>query len=100
MSASQEVVLSSVEQYCSEVSCLPIRTRSEERELVRRARSGDREAKEALLQGCLRYVAFVASRYACYMEHDAYLVQDQAACCVRGSTCSQPKWSHTRWMTS
>jgi DNA-directed RNA polymerase sigma subunit (sigma70/sigma32) len=73
MSASQEVVLSSVEQYCSEVSRLPIRTRGEERELVRRARFGDRQAKEALVQGCLRYVAFVASRYVCYMEHDAYL---------------------------
>jgi len=73
MSASQDIVLSSVEQYCSEVSRLPILTRSEERELVHRARSGDRQAKEALLQGCLRYVAFVASRYACYMEHDAYL---------------------------
>lgn len=28
------------------------------------------------------------------------LVQDQETCCVRGSSCSQPKWSHTRWITS
>ena len=73
MLSDQEFTLTSVEQYLSEVASLPILSRGEEAELVRRARLGERQAREALLQGCLRYVAFVASRYACYMEHDAYL---------------------------
>ena len=73
MSASQDIVLSSVEQYCSEVARLPILTRCEEAELVRRARLGDVQAKEALLHSCLRYVASVTSRYSCYLEHEEYL---------------------------
>ena len=35
-----------------------------------------------------------------YYGGSELLVHIQAACCVRGSTCSHPKWSHTRWMTS
>jgi len=34
---------------------------------------GDERAKEALLQGCLRYVAYITSRYSCYLEHEEYL---------------------------
>ena len=52
MSSVQGVVLSSVEQYRSEVLRLPRLTRSEECELVYRARSGDKQAKEALIQSC------------------------------------------------
>jgi len=73
MSSDQEVMLSSVEQYRSEVLRLPRLTRSEECELVRLARSGDEQAKETLLQSCLRYVASVAYRYTCYAQHDEYL---------------------------
>lgn len=73
MSSLEAIVLTSVEQYHSEVLRLPRLTRSEERELVRRARSGDKQAKDELIQSCLRYVAFVASRYARLLEHDDYL---------------------------
>jgi len=73
MLADQESTLTSVEQYLSEVSRLPILSRGEEAELVRRARLGDSKAKEELLQSCLRYVAFVTSRYTCYLEHEEYL---------------------------
>lgn len=73
MSSDQEIVLSSVEQYRSEVLRLPRLTRSEESKLVYRARNGDTQAKEALIQSCLGYVACVACRYVCYMQHDDYL---------------------------
>ena len=73
MSSDQEIVLSSVEQYRSEILRLPRLTRSEESELVYRARNGDAQAKEALIQSCLGYVASVAYRYLCYMQHDQYL---------------------------
>ena len=73
MSSIQGVVLSSVEQYRSEVLRLPRLTRSEESELVNRARNGDTQAKEALIQSCLGYVACVAYRYVCYLQHDDYL---------------------------
>jgi DNA-directed RNA polymerase sigma subunit (sigma70/sigma32) len=73
MSSGQEMVLSTVEQYRSEVLRLPSLTRSEECELVQRARNGDQQAKDALLQSCLRYVATVAYSYTCYVQHDDYL---------------------------
>ena len=73
MLSDQTVTLTSVEQYRSEVLRLPRLTRSEEEELVCRARLGDRQAKEELLQSCLRYVASVAYRYVCYLQHDDYL---------------------------
>ena len=73
MSSIQGVVLSSVEQYRSEVLRLPRLTRSEESELVCRARQGDKQAKETLIQSCLGYVACVAYRYTCYVQHDDYL---------------------------
>ncbi len=73
MLANHESTLTSVEQYLSEVSRLPILSRGEEAEVVRRARLGDKKAKEELLQSCLRYVAFVTSRYTCYLEHEEYL---------------------------
>jgi DNA-directed RNA polymerase sigma subunit (sigma70/sigma32) len=73
MSSIQGVVLSSVEQYRSEMLRLPRLTRSEESELVYRARNGNEQAKEALLQSCLRYVASIAYRYMCYVQHDEYL---------------------------
>jgi DNA-directed RNA polymerase sigma subunit (sigma70/sigma32) len=73
MSSIQGVVLSSVEQYRSEVLRLPRLTRSEESELVYRARQGDKQAKDELVHSCLRYVCVVASRYVCYVQHEEYL---------------------------
>ena len=73
MLSDQEFTLSSVEQYLSDIASLPVLSRDEEAELVRRACSGERQAKEALLQSCLRYVAFITSRYSCYLEHEEYL---------------------------
>ncbi len=73
MLSGQELTLTSVEQYLSEIASLPVLSRGEEAELVRRARLGERQAKEELLQGCLRYVAAVTSRYSCYLQHEEYL---------------------------
>ena len=73
MLSNQDVVLTSVEQYLSEIASLPVLTRDEEADLVCRARLGDEQAKEALLHSCLRYVASVTSRYSCYLEHEEYL---------------------------
>ncbi len=73
MSSDQEIVLSNVEQYRSDVLRLPRLTRSEESEFVNRARNGDTQAKAALIHSCLGYVASVAYRHVCYMQHDDYL---------------------------
>lgn len=73
MVSDQDVVLSSVEQYLLELAGLPVLSRDEEANLVRRARQGDKQAREALLHGCLRYVASITSRYSCYLEHEEYL---------------------------
>ena len=73
MQSDQEVMLTSVEQYRSEVLRLPRLTQSQERDLVSRARAGDEQAKGALIESCLRYVASVAWRYARYLRHDDYL---------------------------
>jgi DNA-directed RNA polymerase sigma subunit (sigma70/sigma32) len=62
MLSDQDIVLTSVQQYLSEVAGLSVLSRCEEAELVRRARLGDGQAKEALLHSCLRYVASVTSR--------------------------------------
>lgn len=73
MLSKQEIVLSSVEQYHSDVSRLPRLTRSEEVALVCRARQGDQQAKDELIKSCLRYVSLIASRYVCYVQHEEYL---------------------------
>ena len=73
MQSDQEVMLTSVEQYRSEVLRLPRLTQSQECDLVSRARSGDELAKGALIESCLRYVASIAWRYARYLRHDDYL---------------------------
>jgi DNA-directed RNA polymerase sigma subunit (sigma70/sigma32) len=73
MLSGHDIVLTSVEQYLSEIARLPVLSRAEEAELVHRARLGERQAKEALLHSCLRYVAYVTSRYSCYLQHEEYL---------------------------
>ena len=71
--AQQENVLTSLEQYRSEVLRLPRFTDSEERDLERRARLGDEQARQQLLESSLQYVARVAWRYLCYVRQDDYL---------------------------
>ena len=60
-------LLTSVQQYRQEVRMLPTLSPEEEAALVKLAREGDAQAKEALLESCVRYVALWARRYA-----DAY----------------------------
>jgi DNA-directed RNA polymerase specialized sigma subunit len=71
--AQQENVLTSLEQYRSEVLRLPRLTDSEERDLERRARLGDEQARQQLIESSLQYVASVAWRYVCYVRQDDYL---------------------------
>ena len=73
MQLDREVMLTSVEQYRSEVLRLPRLTQSQECDLVSRARAGDELAKGALIESCLQYVASIAWRYARYLRHDDYL---------------------------
>src|SRR6266480_301721 len=65
--------LTSEELYRSEVRHLPKVTVEKERELIRRARAGDAEARSELITSCLNYVGFMAARYTCYVNHDEYL---------------------------
>ena len=71
--AQQENVLTSLEQYRSEVLRLPHLTASEERDLEQRARLGDEQARQQLIESSLQYVAGVTWRYVCYVRQDDYL---------------------------
>src|SRR5215471_6452334 len=71
--ADQENVLTSLEQYRSEVLRLPHLTDSEERDLEQRARLGDEQARKLLIESSLQYVARIAWRYLCYVRQDDYL---------------------------
>jgi hypothetical protein len=71
--AEQENVLTSLEQYRSEVLRLPRLTDSEERDLEQRARLGDEKARQLLIESSLQYVARIAWRYLCYVRQDDYL---------------------------
>lgn len=73
MQSDQENVLTSLEQYRSEVLRLPRLSASEERDLEQRARLGDEQARQQLIEAGLRYVASVAWRYVCYVQQDDYL---------------------------
>ncbi len=66
-------MLTSAQLYRSEVRQLPRLSVDEEQELVRRARAGDKDARESLIHSCLNYVGFMAARYTCYVPHDDYL---------------------------
>jgi len=70
--AQQENILTSLEQYRSEVLRLPRLTASEERDLEQRARLGDEQARQQLIESSLQYVASVAWRYVCYVRPDDY----------------------------
>jgi hypothetical protein len=71
--ADQENVLTSLQQYRSEVLRLPRLTDSEERDLEQRARLGDEQARQLLIESSLQYVARIAWRYLCYVRQDDYL---------------------------
>ncbi len=71
--AQQENVLTSLEQYRSEVLRLLRLTASEERDLEQRARLGDEQARQQLIESSLQYVASFAWRYVCYVRQDDYL---------------------------
>jgi hypothetical protein len=71
--ADQENILTSLEQYRSEVLSLPRLTEGEERDLEQRARLGDEQARRLLIESSLQYVARIAWRYLCYMRQDDYL---------------------------
>src|SRR5260370_24691438 len=71
--AESQDVPTTKELYRREVRVLPVLTRAEEQELVRRARRGDAEARTALIQSCLNYVGFMAAWHARDVYHDEYL---------------------------
>jgi DNA-directed RNA polymerase sigma subunit (sigma70/sigma32) len=73
MQSDQEIVLTSLQQYRSEVLRLPRLTDGEERDLEQRARQGDEEARKQLVESSLRYVASLAWRYLCYVRDEDYL---------------------------
>ena len=52
---------------------LPRFTDSEERNLEHRARLGDEQAWQRLIESSLQYVASIAWRYVCYVRQDDYL---------------------------
>lgn len=73
MQSDQENVLTSLQQYRSEVLSIPRLSASEEREVEQRAHLGDSQARQQLIEAGLRYVAGVAWRYLCYVPQDDYL---------------------------
>jgi len=70
---SAQDILTSEELYQSEVRCLHRLTKEEEREIVKRAREGDEEARTILMKSCLNYVGSIAAWHARYVRHDEYL---------------------------
>lgn len=70
---TQPEILTNVQQYRYELSLLPRLTQEEERVLTDQAREGDKQARDRLIEGCLRYITFIAARYKRYVHHDDYL---------------------------
>ncbi len=56
----------SLEIYLKEIGEIPILTEEEERELIKRAKAGDKEAREKLIYSHLRFVVSVAKKYQGY----------------------------------
>ena len=55
--------VSSLSVYLREINKIPLLTREEEVELAKRARAGDKEAKDKLIKANLRFVVNVAKKY-------------------------------------
>ncbi len=53
----------SLSYYLNEISRIPLLTREEEEELAKKAKDGDKEAKEKLIKANLRFVVMVAKKY-------------------------------------
>lgn len=70
---NQSEILTNVQQYRYELSCLPRLTSQEENEISTLARAGGEQARARLIENCLRYIAFIAARYKRYVHHDDYL---------------------------
>ena len=71
--SSQTEILTNAQQYRYELSLLLRLTPEEERALRDQAREGDEQARDRLIENCLSYVAYIASRYKRYVHHDDYL---------------------------
>ncbi len=56
----------SLEIYLKEISELPLLSQEEERELILRAKAGDKEAREKLIYSHLRFVVSIAQKYQGY----------------------------------
>ncbi len=56
----------SLEIYLKEISEIPLLTEEEERELIKRAKAGDKEAREKLIYSHLRFVVSIAKKYQGY----------------------------------
>ncbi len=56
----------SLEIYLKEIGEIPLLTEEEERELIKRAKAGDKEAREKLIYSHLRFVVSVAKKYQGY----------------------------------
>src|SRR5712692_281986 len=57
-------ILSNEERYHCDIDGIPCPTFEEEQGLIKRARAGDTDAREALVLSCLGYVKTVARKYA------------------------------------
>src|SRR5947207_1545191 len=69
----QVPILSSRQQYRSEVAYIPQLTQKEEDAIVERAKAGCEQAKTRFIESCLRYVLATAYRYSVYLKHDDFL---------------------------
>lgn len=73
VSLEEVPLLNSYEQYMSELRRVKRLTRAKEEQIVAQARTGNQEAKNTLIEGCLGYVSYIARVYSVYLEHDDLL---------------------------
>jgi RNA polymerase sigma factor (sigma-70 family) len=73
VSLEEVPLLSSRDQYISELWRLKRLSPEEEDQFVAQARAGSHVAKNALIESCLGYVLYMARQYAVYLEHDDLL---------------------------
>jgi RNA polymerase sigma factor (sigma-70 family) len=66
-------ILTNWQQYKSELREHPRLTDEQEQELVNRARQGDKQAKQEIIQACLWYVTQTAQKYIDALKHDDLL---------------------------
>jgi RNA polymerase sigma factor (sigma-70 family) len=66
-------LLSSRDQYVSELWRIARLSPDEEQTIVEQARTGDQQAKNTLIESCLVYVMHMAKVYHVYFEHDDLL---------------------------